>query len=164
MADNQTVIIGKRLKEYFNTQNITQQQVADKLGIKQAGVSKLLNGKPFGKKTAKKWEEIFGINPNWLLTGDGNMLIIDSHNKFKEKEEEYIKAAKMTEDEKFSVLMTLIEQHGDLIRQNGQLIEQNKMLIQHTMDLSETNSKQTSLLESIMKSQPSQNADGNLNT
>jgi plasmid maintenance system antidote protein VapI len=71
---NQSVEIGKRLKEYFDRLGYTQQYIADKLGVSQAAVSALLNGKPFGKKLANKWAETFELKPNWLLTGEGEML------------------------------------------------------------------------------------------
>ncbi len=72
-AVNQSIKVGKKLKEYFDELGYTQQYVADKLGVSQAAVSALLNGKPFGKKLAAKWAEAFGFNPNWLLTGEGEM-------------------------------------------------------------------------------------------
>lgn len=74
MSEFQPNEISTSLKLYFSDNNITQQQIADKLGISQAAVGKWLNGKPFGKKTAAKWSEVFGLNPSWLLTGNGPML------------------------------------------------------------------------------------------
>ena len=71
---NQYVNIGIKLKVFFDEHGFTQQDVADKLGVSQAAVSALLNGKPFGKKLAQKWGDTFGIKPNWLLTGEGEML------------------------------------------------------------------------------------------
>lgn len=72
--DNQQNNIGDSLKKYFNSIGLTQQDIADKLGVSQAAVSALLNGKPFGKKLAQKWADVFGLKPNWLLTGEGEML------------------------------------------------------------------------------------------
>jgi len=72
--ENKAVMVGKELKKFFAKQNLTQQDVANKLGVSQVSVSKLLNGKPFGKKLAKKWGDMFGLNPFWLLTGEGMML------------------------------------------------------------------------------------------
>lgn len=74
-SENQSVEIGKKLKEHFDKLGYTQQYVADKLGVSQAAVSALLNGKPFGKKLANKWAEMFGLKPNWLLTGEGEMFV-----------------------------------------------------------------------------------------
>lgn len=73
-SENQHVLIGKNLKDFFEGQNLTQKDIADKLGVSQAAVSSLLNGKPFGKKLAQKWSAVFGFNPSWLITGEGNMM------------------------------------------------------------------------------------------
>jgi transcriptional regulator with XRE-family HTH domain len=70
MANN----VSDALKKFFKDERVTQQQIADKLGVTQAAVGALLNGKPFGKKNAKKWGEAFKIQPSWLLTGEGEML------------------------------------------------------------------------------------------
>jgi transcriptional regulator with XRE-family HTH domain len=66
--------IGNALKEYFNKKEITQIQIAERLQSTQPIVSRLLNGKPFGKSTAKKWSKEFDFNPTFLLTGDGDLL------------------------------------------------------------------------------------------
>lgn len=67
-------MISERLKLYFSDQGIQQKDIAARLGVSQAAVSALLNGKPFGKKVAEKWGDEFGIKPNWLITGEGEML------------------------------------------------------------------------------------------
>ena len=67
--------IEKKLKEFFKEKNITQVQIADMTGVNQSYIAALLNNtKQFGKKTAQKWGDTFGISPNWLLTGDGEMM------------------------------------------------------------------------------------------
>ena len=72
--NNKSVKIGEELKKFFKKKKITQKNIADKLGVSQAAIGALLNGKPFGKKTAKIWAGAFGIQPSWLLTGEGTML------------------------------------------------------------------------------------------
>ena len=63
------------LKEYFENQGVTQDTLAQKLGVDKAHINKLLNGKKsFGKQTAKKWSDLFGLSYSWLLTGEGDML------------------------------------------------------------------------------------------
>jgi plasmid maintenance system antidote protein VapI len=69
--------VGKKIKEYFKNNNITQEMAAQKLGSTQQIVGKLLNGKSFGKRTATKWSEVFDFNPAWLITGDGVMFLYD---------------------------------------------------------------------------------------
>lgn len=65
--------IGKVIKEYFAEVGLSQQDVAAKLGVQQAAVSNQLNGRPFGKNSAAKWNRQFGFRVNWLLTGEGSM-------------------------------------------------------------------------------------------
>lgn len=65
--------IGKVIKEYFAEIGLSQQEVATRLGVQQAAVSNQLNGRPFGKNSAAKWNRQFGFRVNWLLTGEGSM-------------------------------------------------------------------------------------------
>jgi len=73
MPENQYFEISNRLKAYIKALGLTQQDVAARLGVTQVAVNKMLNGKPFGKNQALKWNIVFGINPNWLRTGEGEM-------------------------------------------------------------------------------------------
>lgn len=67
------VIIGKKIKEYFSEIGMTQIEAARMLNVQQAAVSNQLNGRPFGKNSAAKWNKAFGFRINWLLTGEGQM-------------------------------------------------------------------------------------------
>ena len=63
------------LKNFFKAQGITQQTIADELGVKQAYINLILNGKnPIGRSTAQKLSDAYGLSVAWLLTGEGNML------------------------------------------------------------------------------------------
>lgn len=75
MEENITpsVIIGRRIKEYFSETGISQQDAAKALDVQQAAVSNQLNGRSFGKNSATKWNKAFGFRINWLLTGEGPM-------------------------------------------------------------------------------------------
>ena len=70
--------IGRTIKEYFSEIGMSQQDAATALGIQQAAVSNQLNGRPFGKNSASKWNKAFGFRINWLLTGEGPMFDKDS--------------------------------------------------------------------------------------
>lgn len=70
--------IGPKVKEYFAEVGLSQQDVAKKLGVQQAAVSNQLNGRPFGKNSAAKWNRAFGFRVNWLITGEGPMF--DTNN------------------------------------------------------------------------------------
>lgn len=71
--------IGKKIKEYFTESGISQIEAAKILKVRQAAVSNQLNGRPFGKNSAAKWNEAFGFRINWLLTGEGPMFEATDH-------------------------------------------------------------------------------------
>lgn len=64
----------KNLKKFFDDKGLTQEKIAEMLGISQPLVSAYLNGKPFGKKVAKKWADTFGLSQEHLLLGTGSLL------------------------------------------------------------------------------------------
>lgn len=66
-------LIGKKIKEYFAEIGMSQMEAAKILEVQQAAVSNQLNGRPFGKNSAAKWNKAFGFRINWLLTGEGPM-------------------------------------------------------------------------------------------
>ena len=61
-----------KLKKYFEEKGITQQQIADALGVSLQYVNQILNGKKFlGKKNAERLANLFGLSKSFLLTGEG---------------------------------------------------------------------------------------------
>lgn len=72
-----TVEIGKKIKEYLSENSISQMEAARMLEVQQAAVSNQLNGRQFGKRSAEKWNKVFGFRINWLLTGEGPMFETD---------------------------------------------------------------------------------------
>lgn len=80
--------IGNKIKEYFSEKGLSQQEAATMLGVQQAAVSNQLNGRPFGKNSASKWNKVFGFRKIWLLTGEGPMFdAATSHDREYEFEE-----------------------------------------------------------------------------
>ena len=75
MKEEVNIRIGEAIRQYLESQGLQQQDVADRLGISQSAVSAYYRGKPIGKSAAKKWEEIFGFRPTWLILGEGSMLL-----------------------------------------------------------------------------------------
>lgn len=67
--------IAHKLREYFDSQGITQQDIANKFGVKKQTINPYMTGaKPFGKKVAQQWADAFGLSVSWLMTGEGDML------------------------------------------------------------------------------------------
>ena len=79
-----TKTIGNKIKEYFSENGMSQTDVAKVLDVQQAAVSNQLNGRPFGKNAAVKWNKAFGFRINWLLTGEGPMFDADDQEKSRE--------------------------------------------------------------------------------
>ena len=71
-------IIGNKIKEYFAEIGMSQIEAAKILDVQQAAVSNQLNGRPFGKNSAAKWNKALGFRINWLLTGERPMFDKDS--------------------------------------------------------------------------------------
>lgn len=63
-----------RLKNFFVTKGMSQQQIGNDIGASQAYVAKLLNGTHFGRRQALKFEQLYGLSSAWLMTGEGEMM------------------------------------------------------------------------------------------
>ena len=62
------------LKNFFKKKHITQMAIAERTGMSQPQVNRLLSGKDnFGKHTAVAFANEFGLSAVWLMTGDGDM-------------------------------------------------------------------------------------------
>ena len=62
----------EELRDFMKSQGLTQQMIADRLGISQSYVGMLMSGnKAFGKQAAQTWADAFGLSAAWLLTGEG---------------------------------------------------------------------------------------------
>ncbi|WP_131724404.1 helix-turn-helix domain-containing protein [Chryseobacterium indologenes] len=62
------------LKKGFQDLEISMRQIASDMNVSQVYVSNILNGKKrIGSRTALKLAELYGLNINWLLTGEGSM-------------------------------------------------------------------------------------------
>lgn len=64
----------QRLKEFRKSLNLTQSELTDRLGIAQGSYSDVERGrKSISFHLLKKLVEIYDLNPDWIITGDGNM-------------------------------------------------------------------------------------------
>lgn len=69
---------GKRLKEARKTKKLTQEYVANLLGIDDTTISKYENDKSEpDNETLNKLCELYGVNTHWIHTGDGQKGLSD---------------------------------------------------------------------------------------
>jgi len=68
--------VGRRLKYILKHLNLTQQEVADRFGIDRSLLSFICNDKQkISKLMLYALKSEFGLNPTWLLTGEGDMFL-----------------------------------------------------------------------------------------
>lgn len=73
--------ICQAIKAYLRYEGIAINTVAERLGSTARAVSAQLAGRAFSRKTAQKYAETFGFNPNYLMTGEGSLLPDDQPEK-----------------------------------------------------------------------------------
>lgn len=84
------------LKKFFADKGMPQTKIAELVGTSQQTVSGLLTNRNFGKRTAQKWCEVFGLNPAWLITGEGEMFMADKERKATEAHKQPMKTTSHT--------------------------------------------------------------------
>ena len=71
--------IHERLAKFFADNQLSQKEVAERMGTSRAYINALLVGRTrIGKKQAEKMSNLFHLSKGWLLTGEGDMMIGDS--------------------------------------------------------------------------------------
>lgn len=72
---------GERIKQIRKNNGMTLEQFGDILGVTGTTVSRIENGKRnVTEQMHKSICREFNINPTWLETGEGNMLLIRAQN------------------------------------------------------------------------------------
>lgn len=85
----------ERLKLILKKLNITAAELSRKTRIDKGSISSYLNPenkKQPGGKFALALQKTFNVNPDWLLTGEGEMFIEESQKELGEYSKEEIKA------------------------------------------------------------------------
>ena len=76
MLNGQPVGKTTKLAEVISELNITNAQFAEKIGVKEYSVEKMLSGElPIGSNTLRKLKSEFNINPEWITRNKGAMFI-----------------------------------------------------------------------------------------
>jgi len=70
--------VGRRLKRFRKSKNLTQKSVASSIGTSSGHISDLESGKKLpGSETLYSLMRNFGLNINWLLSGEGEMFLAE---------------------------------------------------------------------------------------
>lgn len=65
-----------RLKKILKYSGLTQREFAESIGTTQATLSRQLSGThKIDKQVALSIQAVYGVNPIWLLTGEGEMFL-----------------------------------------------------------------------------------------
>lgn len=79
------------LREVIHSLRLKDIEFAQQCGIKKATLSNYVNGKSFPDwQTLREIVRVFGINPSWLLTGEGEMFTCGSPQVSKNFPEEEV--------------------------------------------------------------------------
>lgn len=72
--------VGERIKTILTERNIKQVDFADALGVSANYINQLVNGKKanISDTLAKLIEETYGFSAQWIMTGDGEKLVLPS--------------------------------------------------------------------------------------
>lgn len=57
------------IRQHFKDKGMKQADVAKALGVSRATVCNLMNGAPFGRRTAYEWSKAFGFSKDFLVNG-----------------------------------------------------------------------------------------------
>lgn len=66
--------IAWEVKKYLQSNGITMSEAARKMGCTQQAVSNQLSGRPMGENVARRWASAFGMNPLYLMAGEGMLI------------------------------------------------------------------------------------------
>ena len=122
--------IGTRIKSIRLSQDRTQKEFAERIGISPGGLSQIESGKVSpSDQTIRSICREFGASEDWLRTGEGDPFVIVPRNQILEGE---LRAFLGTEHSEFTerlirLLIRLPREHWDLLAQYAQeLVAENK--------------------------------------
>ena len=148
----------ERLKQalYFLKENgidtaSNYQKVAKSMGYNPNYISDIVNGRfSISEKFAQRFQEVFGINKEWLLSGEGDMS--GSSSDYPTNRHKPLHASDLTYAEKYmrseetnakllkeysDIIQTLQSRVSDLMEQHIRLIQENNDLKQKIRDMQE---------------------------
>lgn len=94
----------ERLKIVRKALGLKQKEIAEAIGVSQVAYSQYETGvRVFQQRYVKALEREFGVNPNWLQSGEGEMFLQSS------REDEFVKKFFSLSEENQKLLMRLME-------------------------------------------------------
>lgn len=73
--------IAEKLRQYLETKDIKQKDIAEKMGTTAQYINGIINGRNvIGKGLADKLEKYYGLSSAFLLTGKGSLLVDDEND------------------------------------------------------------------------------------
>lgn len=66
-------MIARKIKAYFKDHDLTLADAAEKMGVSQQAISNQLS-RPFSRRAAQKWHEMFGFDEMFLMSGTGSLV------------------------------------------------------------------------------------------
>jgi len=89
--DADTIEIGKRIIQLRNKYDLTQKELGDKTGINRSYITNVETGKQFPSfDFLNRLLKTFNISLDWLITGNGQMQLIDESHIFNRLNDEHI--------------------------------------------------------------------------
>lgn len=105
-----------KLKEYFEKNGISQQEIADALGVSPPYVNAILNGKkPLGKKNAERLANLYGLSKPFLLTGEGELLASGVKTKHSDSDKDKLIASLEKQIADQEKIIKLLEQKVEML-------------------------------------------------
>lgn len=74
-SELQSFLVGEAIKQARKAQNMTQQELAEKLGVQRAQVSKIESGRNLTLSTVARCFKAMGLKASLCVSGLGNFLL-----------------------------------------------------------------------------------------
>lgn len=106
--------IGERIRKIRLDKDLTQEMFAEMLNVKRGIISaNEIGSRAVSQRTIKAICREFGVNETWLLTGEGEMYILDDETKIQQVIDEY--GLSYAQAKLFKVLIGMPEDKIDAI-------------------------------------------------
>ena len=108
--------LNQRIKDVCLVKRLSYKDLAEELGVTPQAIYQILNGRIKNPSSSliKKFEKI-GINPSWMLTGNGQMLIGKEEIQENTLSFEYLKEQIKQKDSIIQALQRIIDSQAQLL-------------------------------------------------